>query len=343
MVAHMSDSPDQAINEVQALLQTDWLLWALRAAVEVGVPAGVPLEDSIGIDALAAATQTRPAELYRLMRALSANGFFESLPGRQFRHNRKSKLLRDDDPASMVPMMRMRELGKHDAAFHAIPASLRDGVNGFHHAHGEHMYQFLSKHPDASEAFNRTMVTALSQEIPQIASAYRDFSQAKRVLDVGGGMGHLLMGILQAYPHLEGAVFDLPTQRAAAEGFFKQHPAQARAQFVGGSFLESLPAGYDIYMIKNALWNWGDADNVRILSNMRVGMAGGAGRVLVMERLITRQNAPWSTVFDLGMMTLTQGGRSRTLEEYVDLAQQAQLQFKRSFMLPSTSLLEFAP
>ena len=44
---------------------------------------------------------------------------------------------------------------------------------------------------------------------PSLAATY-DFSRMRRVVDVGGGRGTLLVAVLAARTHLEGVVFDLP-------------------------------------------------------------------------------------------------------------------------------------
>ena len=41
-------------------------------------------------------------------------------------------------------------------------------------------------------------------------AALFDFSTAARIVDVGGGSGGLIGGLLQAFPAVRGTVFDLP-------------------------------------------------------------------------------------------------------------------------------------
>ena len=52
--------------------------------------------------------------------------------------------------------------------------------------------------------------------IPEVLAGY-DFSGITRLIDVGGGCGQLLSAILNAYPLMRGAVFDLPRCAEAAK------------------------------------------------------------------------------------------------------------------------------
>ncbi|WP_308253610.1 methyltransferase [Pseudonocardia sp. ICBG601] len=52
-----------------------------------------------------------------------------------------------------------------------------------------------------------------------------------------------------------------------------------RARFVGGSFLEPLPTGYDVLLVSRVLTDWPDEDAVRILRRCAEAVAPD-GRVL---------------------------------------------------------------
>ena len=58
-------------------------------------------------------------------------------------------------------------------------------------------------------------------------------------MDVGGGNGTLLAGLLEANPALEGVLFDQPHVVAVAEGVDRRR--SGRCSVVAGSFFESVP------------------------------------------------------------------------------------------------------
>ena len=103
-----------------------------------------------------------------------------------------------------------------------------------------------------------------------------DFSQAGRLIDVGGGTGELLAGILAAYPRLQGVLFDLPHVVAHASAVQKASGVGDRLQTVGGSFFDSVPAGGDTYMMKTVIHDWDDARAATILRNCRAAMEPGS-------------------------------------------------------------------
>jgi len=77
-----------------------------------------------------------------------------------------------------------------------------------------------------------------------ILQAY-DFSPFKTVVDVGGGNGALLSGILERNPHLSGILFD---QAATIELAQAGRGGQlSNCQCVSGDFFEAVPEGGDLY------------------------------------------------------------------------------------------------
>lgn len=104
-----------------------------------------------------------------------------------------------------------------------------------------------------------------------VASTY-DFGKVETVIDIGGGTGALLAGILLAHPHLRGAVFDLPSGVGATDGYLVEH-ALDRVQIETGSFFETVPSGYDRYVLKSIVHDWDDEHAIDILRTCRAAWA----------------------------------------------------------------------
>ncbi|MGZ3146463.1 methyltransferase [Lentzea chajnantorensis] len=141
------------------------------------------------------------------------------------------------------------------------------------------------------------------------------------VVDVGGGTGALLGAVLTEHPHLTGAVLDLPEVRPEAEEFLAG--LGGRAKFVGGSFLDPLPTGYDVLIVSRVLTDWPDEDATRILRRCAEAVPD-EGRVLVVEVLAGEEHAKNNSSFDLQSLTLL-GGRERRPEDFDALAAPAGL------------------
>jgi hypothetical protein len=84
---------------------------------------------------------------------------------------------------------------------------------------------------------------------------------------------------------------------------------------VGGSFFAAVPAGGDLYLLKQILHDWQDAECLAILGNVRRAIPPH-GRVAVVEMVLPDDGGPhpgWMS--DLMMLTIM-GGRERTAAEY---------------------------
>ena len=175
-----------------------------------------------------------------------------------------------------------------------------------------------------------------------MAAAY-DFSRCTTVVDVGGGAGAFLDGILEANPQLRGVVFDLPSVAPAAEELLAASGVVDRCQVVGGDFFESVPGAGDVYILSWVIHDWDDERSVAILKNCRAAMADDA-KLLVFEAVIPPGDGPsFAKLYDLHMLVLS-GGRERTESEFRALLAAADIELMR--IIPTDvprSLIEAAP
>jgi hypothetical protein len=162
-------------------------------------------------------------------------------------------------------------------------------------------------------------------------------------VDVGGGNGALLAGLLGVHPHLSGVVFDQPHVVAGARRTLEAAGLDGRCRIAEGSFFEGVPEGGDAYLLKFILHDWGDEDCAAILKNCRRAMPD-SGRLLVIEILIEPGNTPdYGKYLDLNMLVLTKG-RERTEAEYRALFRSAGFELSR--IVPTgteLSILECLP
>ena len=114
-----------------------------------------------------------------------------------------------------------------------------------------------------------------------VASAY-DFTPFRLLVDVGGGNGSLMIGILKANLSLRGIVFDQPAAIERAREQIEQHGLAARCTAIGGDFFKDVPAGGDAYILKRVIHDWDDEQAAAILRNCR-GVMGPRSKLLVLE------------------------------------------------------------
>ena len=111
--------------------------------------------------------------------------------------------------------------------------------------------------------FNAAMSSGSAERLPAILAAY-DFSQFMCLVDVGGGHGGLLAGILSASPKTRGVLYDLPNVVAGADALHAPDSAE-RCEIVGGDFFQTVPGGGDAYLLSRVIHDWDDAPASTIL------------------------------------------------------------------------------
>ena len=149
---------------------------------------------------------------------------------------------------------------------------------------GDDRYAATSNAPEFTRRFNAAMVSLTRSIVPKIVAAH-DFKVARLVLDIGGGTGELIGGVLEHNPHLEGIAFDLARCEAGARAHFDRLGIADRCRFVAGSFFEAVPRGADTILMKSILHNWRDDRCEVILRNCRDALPT-SGTLIVIERIM---------------------------------------------------------
>jgi hypothetical protein len=147
---------------------------------------------------------------------------------------------------------------------------------------------------------------------------FRDFS---RMVDVGGGHGALLRGILSANRHLQGVLYDVPEVITGVTEL-RTSEVVTRCEVVAGNFFEAIPPGADLNILKRIVHDWNDEMALNILSNCRRAIPSD-GTLLLIEWVLQPPNEPDLGKFtDLNMLVML-GGRERTESEFRTLLQRA--------------------
>jgi len=233
--------------------------WLSRA---VYLAARLKLADSVGdgptkLLAIATATGTKPDSLRRLMRALTAHGFFQDAGNETFGQTSLSEALRSDRPASMRAVAEA-ELGHdHYDSWRDAESCLRDGGTAFERVYGMPIWRYYAEHPDTNALFGEAMTNLTAIANAGVLGSYQ-FAPFRCAVDIGGGHGAFLCAIIDHHPDAKAVLFDLPSvlADAAKAGFVTRHPA--RLELTGGDFFDAVPEGGDLYLLKFILHDWDD-------------------------------------------------------------------------------------
>jgi len=175
-------------------------------------------------------------------------------------------------------------------------------------------------------------------ETVAIVEAY-NFSKCGKLVDVGGGNGAFLSGILASSEHVSGVLFEQkPAIDAAKSGRGGSLP---RCEFVTGDFFGTIPSGGDTYVLKRVLDDWSEEKVVQILNNCRKAMEKET-RLLIIEPLMGPPNELTPGHFsDMNFLVTFSGGRIRTEKEHANLLCQAGLRLQKNVPTESeVSILE---
>lgn len=276
-------------------------------------------------DELAASTGMHAPSLRRMLRGLAAWKFLDEQADGRFAATPLSGSFRSDTPG-----LRNMTIMLSEEAYQAwgdLMYTLRTGKPAYDHVFGKSRFEYLAEDPEASAQFNAAMVEYSTRVAKGFIAAY-DFGGIGTVVDVGGGNGALLIGVLQAHPAMRGTLFDLAQGLAGAPEKLAAAGVATRVVLNEGSFFEAVPSGADLYMLKSIIHDWDDERSLAILHTCRRAMNAEAKLVLVErdlpERIEHPDQALPALMSDLNMMVVL-GGKERTASEYRELLAKAGL------------------
>jgi SAM-dependent methyltransferase len=341
----MSDADSRAVtlSPSRQMMQLIWPGVLVVQAVHVAARLGIPDLLSTGpqtVDELAQAAKAHGPSLRRILRALASLGVFAETADGHFEHTPLSETLRSDHPQSVRPWALLLGGQLFWRPWGELCESVISGTSSFRRIYGEPFFQYLGSHPDDAAIFHGAMSSGSAERLPAVLAAY-DFSAFDRIVDVGGGHGALLRGILSASPKTRAVLYDLPDVVAGAESL-RAADVAARCEIVGGDFFESVPAGGDGYILSRVIHDWNDERALKILQNCRRAIRPD-GRLLLIEGVVTPPNEPDSNKF-LDVWFIGGGGQERNEAEFRALLAQAGFELKRVIATASsTAIIESRP
>jgi hypothetical protein len=299
---------------------------ALYVAAKLGI-ADLLADGPKPIDQLAKSTNTDAPSLYRVMRALASIGVFTEQDERTFAMTATAEPLRSDVPNSLRDVAIFWGEDWHWEVWGKIIDSVRTGKPAWKQIHGDEVFEYFAKNQEAAEIFNRAMSSFSGIATNAVIDAY-DFGGIETIVDIAGGHGRVLTGVLEANPKMRGVLFDLPHVIAGAREHVAASTAAQRVEFVDGDFFTNVPEGADGYIMKHIIHDWDDERAITILKNIKRSMSVTA-RVLLVEAVIAEgNNQDFGKLLDLEML-VAPGGKERTAAEYKELFSQAGLRLTR--------------
>jgi len=305
---------------------------ALQVVAELGI-ANLVAQESKSAEELSKVLGVDSDALYRLLRALANEGIFKEGRDSRFENTPLSEAIRDDVPGSVRDYVINAPDDGRWLAWNKFMDVVKTGKASFEDANGCDKYEYFRRHPDIGERFNKQMTAMTSQITSALVKSY-DFSQFKTLIDVGGGQGIVIASILGKNPQMRGCLYEQSSVIEGAKTFLETQGVINRCDLISGDYFESIPKGYDAYLLKHVLNDWGNEEALPILRNCRASIPKH-GKLLIIGAVLGKDNAPhvgkWR---DLQLMVMSQGARERTKREFDNLLRNSGFELKQVIAPP---------
>ena len=294
------------------------LIRGFRVSQMISVAAKLRIADHLAegpktVTQLARAAGCHEDSLYRLLRALASIGVFAELDALSFCLSPCAELLQSEVSGSLRTNAEVVGEEWMWLPWGSLLHSVRTGESACELVYGKNTWDWFTENPSAGQLFDQFMDESTIGSAASGVAAY-DFLAPRTVIDIAGGRGVLLASILRRNLAARGVLFNLP-QVIEAAGKILDSEIASRIQFVPGNFFEGVPAGGDLYILKDILHDWNDVAAQRILGSCRRAMSDNA-KLLIIEQLVGAPNEQCEgKIGDISMMVRT-GGRNRTELEF---------------------------
>ncbi len=243
-------------------------------------------------------------ELGRLLEACVALGLLEKQGEAYVNTPEAEKFLRSDSPDTLSGYIRYSNEALYPMWGH-LEDALREGTHRWKQTFGLDgpIFSHFFRTEEAMRDFQKGMHGFGRLTSPAVVSAF-DLSRFQRLVDLGGGSGHLAEAARERYPKLDTAVFDLPGVAQAFPG-----------TIAGDFFNDPLPAA-DLYSLGRILHDWSEEKIRKLLAKICAALPDGGG-LLIAEKLLEPHYIA-AHMQSLNMLIVTEG-RERSAAEYTAL------------------------
>jgi hypothetical protein len=277
-----------------------------------GTMSAAEIVSKCGLDA-------KPEFLERALRACASLGVFSEDADGRFGPTDLSDVLTLDSPVSVKRFAEVICDSWFWKTWVGLADAIRTGEPQCEAQIGAKFWDFLNANPKALEDFGEAMKSNSVNSMRGVL-AHCDFTGIGKMVDVGGGFGHLAIALVEKYPHLQAAVLDQPDLIPIARKNGPTDPAvTSRLEYIGGNMFESVPQA-DAYVMKHIIHDWEDERCIQLLKNCHHSMHHD-GRVFCIDSVIPPMGdagCVTAKLLDLVMMTFITG-KERTLQQWESL------------------------
>jgi hypothetical protein len=184
-VVKKTDTSEQALLQ---MLAGAWVTQIVSAATALGIPDALEIHHTRTSRQLAVDTAANPDALHRLMRALASVGVVSEGNAGHYTLTPVGDRLRASHPQSMRHFFLAETDRVHRRSWEALADAVRTGQPQPLPVFGKSVFDYYQEHPQEGEQFGRAMQNVSTMSAQGVLANY-DFTQARAIVDIGGGNG----------------------------------------------------------------------------------------------------------------------------------------------------------
>jgi len=273
-------------------------------------------ERSAGVEELAAGLGLHAGALERLLNGCAALGLLAKEGGFYRNQPVAERYLYSGSPDTLRGYVRYSD----DALFRMwsnLGDAVREGTPRWKQTFGLDGANFggFYRTDEAMRTFLQGMHGFGMLTSPAVVEAF-DLSRFQRMVDLGGGTGHLAIAACQRYPQLRAVVFDLPRVTALARENIANSALAGRISTDEGDFFTGEFPEADLYAVGRILHDWDDEKAAALLSAVIRRLPPGGG-LLIAEKLLNEDGVgPLAANMQSLNMLVVAEGLERSLGEF---------------------------
>ncbi len=308
--------PAEAV--IMQMVMGAWVTKVISEVTRLGVPDLVKQHGSMNAAEMVSTggIQAEPNALERILRACASLGVFtEDVTGR-FGATPLSDVLTSDSPVTVKKLVEAMG-GPWYRGWAELLEAIKTGRPQIRRVFGMEWWDYLNANPKELEDFGEAMKSNSLNSLRGVLENC-DFKGVEKVVDIGGGFGHLAVALLEKYPTLQAAVIDVPDLIALARERSQANDSAIanRLEYVAGDMFDSVPPA-DVYIMKHIIHDWEDEKCIQLLENCRCSMKGD-GPVICVDSVLPPMGdvagIP-AKLLDINMLVFMPG-RERTEDQW---------------------------
>jgi len=295
-----------------------WRTYAISTAVELGIIETLPAD----LSTISKKCELNSERTSRLLSALSELSLIKRI-NNKWELTTKGQYLRADHSWSLAGAA--REYSHHfSKMWHHLTEAMR--INSDWSV--PDIFGDVAQDASRRNSHHQMLLSYARHDYACIPSALALHGN-ETIIDAGGGLGALSMGLVDYYAGVQVHLLDRPEviKQALADNINSE-----RIHCHSVDLFEKWGVHPDAVVLGRVLHDWNDIDALRVLKNARKALSPG-GQLFIIE-MILEEDKPSGSLCDLHLLVVT-GGQERTCKSYQLLMEGAGFEFKGLKQLPA--------